>query len=122
MMAEALAIRDGLELAKDVGYRKIWVESDNIPVVKLMNELGGFRWPLARIWHDVQELRRSFSHFSLDFVNREANVAAHCCAKFANLITDVVSLLELLGQAHIEILIIHNNSQRLIHIWWVTTF
>jgi hypothetical protein len=90
-MGDDLVIRDILELVKDVGYRKICVESTHISVVKWMNALGGFRSQLANIWHDVQKLRRSFSHFSLDFVNGEANVAAHCCDKFANLVNrDVV--------------------------------
>jgi hypothetical protein len=48
-MVEALAIRDSLKLTKDVRDRKIWVESDNISVVKLMNESGGFKSPLVGI-------------------------------------------------------------------------
>jgi len=32
---------------------------------------------------DIQELSISFSTFDLVYVNREANIAAHCCAKEA---------------------------------------
>jgi hypothetical protein len=41
---------------------------------------------LASIWHDVQELSRNFTSFSLCYVNREVKVAAHLSAKFADLV------------------------------------
>ena len=38
--------------------------------------------PMTIIDH-IQELSISFSTFDLVYVNREANIAAHCCAKEA---------------------------------------
>lgn len=80
--AEALAVRDGLKMALLIGATSVVAECST--VVNLLNNQEGARSTLASIWQDIQELSRNFDYFCLRYVNREANMAAHCCAKFAD--------------------------------------
>lgn len=36
---------------------------------------------ISDTWQGIQELGRSLLSFHISFVHREANLAAHCCAK-----------------------------------------
>jgi hypothetical protein len=80
--AEALAIRDGVAMAKDFGAQKLVVESDNASVVAMMQSGDDARSSIVSIWHDVKELSRSFN--SLSFFSCKWG-GKQCCAKFANL-------------------------------------
>jgi hypothetical protein len=50
----------------------------------MLKNTTALRSSLATVFFDVQELMKCFNSFSLNFVNREANCVAHCCAKFAD--------------------------------------
>jgi hypothetical protein len=50
----------------------------------MLKNTTALRSSLATVFFDVQELTKCFNSFSLNFVNREANCVAHCCAKFAD--------------------------------------
>ncbi|OEL18568.1 hypothetical protein BAE44_0020414, partial [Dichanthelium oligosanthes] len=41
----------------------------------------GERSQVSGLWHEIRELGRSIVSFKVMFVRREANSAAHCCAK-----------------------------------------
>lgn len=80
VMAEALAARDGLLFAKDLGFTKVALESDSRLVIKNIN--GGEKdysetRPLTR---DVNQLRRCFAACRVEFIAREGNGAAHAMA------------------------------------------
>jgi hypothetical protein len=66
--AEALAIRDGVAMAKDFGAQKLVVESDNASVVAMMQSGDDARSSIVSIWHDVKELSRSFNSLSFFFM------------------------------------------------------
>jgi hypothetical protein len=83
-MAEAPAMCDGLLLARAGGYGKVILEVDNISLVNLLRSIDGIQSPIAGIWHEITDVGRSFTSFSIAFVHREGNEAAHCCAKFAS--------------------------------------
>jgi hypothetical protein len=60
LMAEALAMRVGIELAKGMGVTRLQVESHSSPVVQMLNNPSGYRSSFATISHGVQELRNCF--------------------------------------------------------------
>ena len=78
---EAIAIRDGTKLAADLGYRKVILETDAEVVVKLWNSANFDRADVAPVCHEITNLSKSFA---LVHVRRDANIAAHRCAKQAN--------------------------------------
>lgn len=81
LTAEAIAARDGLLLASVKGCARVVLELDNLALVESLNSPTADRSSVAGSWHDIQELGRSFTSFSVVFCKREANCVAHCCAK-----------------------------------------
>ncbi|GJN37087.1 hypothetical protein PR202_gb26009 [Eleusine coracana subsp. coracana] len=81
--AEALAVRDGMIMAKESGANRIIVESDCAVVLNMMATQERARSAISSIWHDVQELNTCFLSLNFCYTNRKANMAAHGCAKFA---------------------------------------
>ena len=81
---EALAVRDGIHLAMDLGFRKVILESDAQEVVRMINVANFERAYLASICYEVQEVSISFDSFVLVHVNWEANIVVHRCARQAS--------------------------------------
>lgn len=84
LTAEALAARAGLELAGAAGYDKIVLEVDNLGLVHSLNSDNGDRSSISGIIQDIREICRGFTSFECVFVRREANGAAHACARLAS--------------------------------------
>jgi ribonuclease HI len=84
MIMKAIAIRDAVKLATERGYHWVEIESDAQQVVKLMKEpeIGGSE--IASITREVKELSDFFTGFSIAYVCRTANEAAHRCANRAS--------------------------------------
>ena len=81
---EAIALRDGLRLASDLGHTNILVESDALDVVKLCNSNNFVRADIGALCRQVMDLQFSFISCSISHVPRTANEAAHACAKQAS--------------------------------------
>ena len=56
---EILVVRDDVQLANDLGFRNVVIESDAEQVVKLWN-LGSCDTTEASIFHDIQEFSGNF--------------------------------------------------------------
>jgi ribonuclease HI len=82
-LMEAMAIRDGARLAVEMGYQQIIIESDCSEVVQLLNADCLNRSELKPICQEILEITRTFSSFSISLISRDANQAAHLCAKQA---------------------------------------
>lgn len=80
---EAEAIRDGVRMAIERGFSKVEVETDAQAIVKLWESDTFDRSEIAAILQEIRELSDQFESFRLKFVRREANEAAHLCAKQA---------------------------------------
>ena len=80
---ESYAIRDGIQLAIDLGYTRIYVESDAKEMVCMCNSECSERSAVVDVCHEIMELLGGFTCCGLVYVQREANVAAHRCAKRA---------------------------------------
>ena len=81
---EAIAIRDGAQLADDLGFRRVVLESDAELVVKLWNSANFDRADMASVCHEIIDLSKGFETFVLVHVGRDANIAAHRCAQQAS--------------------------------------
>jgi hypothetical protein len=80
LVAESLAVRDGIIFAKLRGYPKVILETDCLELVNLWNNHHGSRSAVAPILHELGELVLSFSAFSIQHIPRSANNVAHLCA------------------------------------------
>jgi ribonuclease HI len=81
---EALAVRDGVQLASDIGLSRIEVETDASVVVMLWKDRANGRSEIAPILLEIEEITRNMEYFHLKFIGREANEGAHLCAKQAS--------------------------------------
>ena len=81
---EAVAIRDGVRLAVERGYARVIIESDAKEVIQLLDDDELDRSELKPICQEIRETMRAFPSFSVTFVGRDANQAAHLCARQAS--------------------------------------
>ncbi|KAL2920760.1 hypothetical protein RDABS01_012251, partial [Bienertia sinuspersici] len=80
-VAEALAARVGLEVARRFSLNKVWLESDSLNVVKKVNTKAMGFSPLFLVINDIVELSNSFHTFSFSHVRRAGNTVAHLAAR-----------------------------------------
>ena len=82
-IAEASAIRVGIQLAIDTGLNPITVESDAAVVVNWINGELDLLSEVGTIITDIKYLLHQIQCVAVTFVPRLANMVAHCLAKFA---------------------------------------
>jgi ribonuclease HI len=83
LIAEALALREGVLFAHLRGFQKVVMETDCLEVVDLWNSRHGSRSTVTPILQDIGELALNFTLFVIQHVSRSANHSAHLCAKYA---------------------------------------
>ncbi|KAK9020495.1 hypothetical protein V6N11_010518 [Hibiscus sabdariffa] len=79
-MAEALACRQAVWFAKELGFSRVIIEGDSLTVIKKLNSGAVDRSLICPIVHDIKVLSKDFSSISFCFVRRGANKAAHALA------------------------------------------
>ena len=84
LTSEALAARDGVMLAQELGVEQLILELDNSTLVALLRSEDGGRCAIAGLWQEIRERSRVFRSFDISFVNREGNEVAHLCASKAS--------------------------------------
>ena len=94
MIAEMLAVREGVLFARLRGYSYVVVESDCLEVVNLCTSRGNSRAVASPIIQEIRELAEIFVSFSIRHVGRNLNVPAHLCAKRASTVTGTDSWLD----------------------------
>lgn len=82
-VAEALALRWGLELALNVEIERVQVELDAQVVIRAMNS-PSCSSSLEHIIQDCKALAREFQAVDFHYVNRTANNVAHTLAAMAD--------------------------------------
>jgi hypothetical protein len=70
LVAEALALRDDVIIAKLRGYPKVVMETDCLEIVNLWNTRHGSRAVVVSIIQEIGELVLSFSSISIQHVMR----------------------------------------------------
>jgi ribonuclease HI len=78
---EALACRDGLKLAVQLGLRRVQLESDCLQAVQLWKRKNMQRYILNPILKEMEEISLAFHEFSVSHNSRNYNKVAHCLAK-----------------------------------------
>ena len=78
---EALACREALDLADDLGLRRILISSDCKQVVQDITDGSGGRY--ATVIKEIQMHSREFAHAKFIHEGRSLNVEAHNLARYA---------------------------------------
>jgi hypothetical protein len=84
LTTEALAAKEGLELALEMGYDQVILETDCSTLKSLLVTSEGMRSSIGGICFDISELGKNFVGFRVAWVSRDANSVVHCCARMAS--------------------------------------
>ena len=84
LTGEALAAKEGLELAAELGFDRVILEVDCQELSKLLQSPYSCTSSIGGLCFDIIELGKSFSEFSVRWVRREANSVAHFCASIVS--------------------------------------
>lgn len=84
LIAEALALRDGVIFAKLRGFSRVLVETNCSKMVQLWHLRRFSRSIVAPVFLEINELALSFLSFDIQHVMRNANLSTHLCAKHAS--------------------------------------
>jgi hypothetical protein len=82
LVAEALSLRNATVFAMERGFNKVVLEVDCSELVRHWLERESDRSIIKPMVDEISELSVSFISFSVVFACREANHAAHSCAKY----------------------------------------
>jgi ribonuclease HI len=74
---EALACRDGLQLAQRLGVTKVCIKTNCLELTRLWEKLETQRSAIKLILLEIKQLCRSFDEFSQVFASRSCNRVAH---------------------------------------------
>lgn len=77
--AEAMAVKEALSWSKEMGWRKVVVESDCLGVIPIRSKVHMVS-PVGKIILDCRRLVVE-SDTKLSFIKRSANMVAHCLAR-----------------------------------------
>jgi len=84
LTAEALAAKEGLELAAELGLNKILLEVDCQALSNFLQGPQPFTSSIGGLCFDILELGKSFASFSNRWIRRYANSVAHACASLVS--------------------------------------
>jgi len=80
-MAEAMALKEGLLLAQQIGCNRLMIQSDCLEVVETMKQDGISATASAPVYDECVQLWQDFVSISIEHCNREANKVAHEVAR-----------------------------------------
>ena len=83
LIAETLAVREGVIFAQLRGFSQVLVETDCLEIVNLWNSRSNSRLVVVPILIEIGERASSFNRFVIQHVLRTANQPAHLCARNA---------------------------------------
>ena len=81
LMAEAMAAKEGLELAVEIGCDRVMLEVDNSVLKNMLHDPDAGRSSIGSLCLDIIELSKNFVDFRVAWVSRSANYVAHVCAQ-----------------------------------------
>ena len=85
LIIEALALRDAFVYLVERNFQRVVFDVDSTLLVQHWNNRTSDRSVIKSILEEISEIGSSLSSFSVVSVRREANEAAHCCAKYASI-------------------------------------
>ena len=78
---EAMACKDSLIFAGQLGVQRVTMETDCLQLVQLWNKREDQRSIIDSTLREIAELSLAFQDFTLSFVSRNCNKVAHTLAK-----------------------------------------
>jgi ribonuclease HI len=85
LTVESLAFRDAVVYARSRGFTNVVFEVDSEDLVRLWQNRANDLSVVKQVLDEISELSLLFTNFSLVHARREANQAAHSCAKYISL-------------------------------------
>jgi ribonuclease HI len=85
LTVESLAFRDDVVYARSRGFTNVVFEVDSEDLVRLWQNRANDLSVVKQVLDEISELSLLFTKFSLVHARREANQAAHSCAKYISL-------------------------------------
>jgi len=82
LVAEATAMRDGISVALQTGFRRIEVEDDNQIVIKAMQKQINTPWQIAPIIEDIRNMISNCESISFMHTYRQGNMIADWITKY----------------------------------------
>ncbi|KAL5716616.1 hypothetical protein ACHQM5_009755 [Ranunculus cassubicifolius] len=82
-MIELEAILKGIDVAIEIGARKLWVESDSLRAVQAIIGVEHGPWYSLNIIEEIRERMGLFENVRISHIYREANVVADRLASFS---------------------------------------
>ena len=80
-VAEALAIRFGMEITKDSAFQRIEVASDSLSIITKIKTSNIPHNEVGLLSEDIVNMSKDFPYCSFHFVKRDDNQAVHVLAK-----------------------------------------
>jgi len=84
LTAEAMAAREGLELAVELGLDRVMLEVDCQELSKLLLSQHASTSHIGGLCFDILELGKVFSEFKIRWIQRDANSVANLCASMVS--------------------------------------
>ncbi|XP_070057658.1 uncharacterized protein [Nicotiana tomentosiformis] len=84
--AEALAIREALEKARENGWSKVHILSDAKNVMDMIKKRIVVSWEIETTCEDIWKMMNSFEDINIEYVPRSWNILTHNLAKFSILL------------------------------------
>ncbi|RLM69188.1 hypothetical protein C2845_PM17G09400 [Panicum miliaceum] len=82
LTAEAMAAKEGMELAVEHGFGRVVLEVDSSELKMLLESADAFRSPIGGLCFDITDLGKICDMFRVFWVGRQANSVAHDCASW----------------------------------------
>ncbi|KAL6202459.1 hypothetical protein ACLB2K_026167 [Fragaria x ananassa] len=87
LVAEALALREGLLQLKQHSSQALIIEGDSKILIDVLLDNSECPWRIKVLVHDIQQLMHHFEAVSFKHVGRKANFMAVCLASLGHIVT-----------------------------------
>ena len=91
LVAEARALRDGVEAVVQAGFTKLCIEGDNLIVIQALTGKFIVPWKIDTIIEDLHIWLQPATQVHINHIFREVNMAADWLSKFGHTITTLFS-------------------------------
>ncbi|XP_021746156.1 uncharacterized protein LOC110712039 [Chenopodium quinoa] len=80
-IAEAVAVRYGMIIARRFGFENIWIESDSLNVISCISPNSKGHAPIFNVFDDIRMCRAGFNSCIFSHAKRCCNTVAHLIAR-----------------------------------------
>ncbi|XP_059310845.1 uncharacterized protein LOC132062256 [Lycium ferocissimum] len=91
IIAEAIAVREALQIAVHKGWRKVHILSDAMELVMISQGLKSTPWLVQNVYEDIMQLKDTLDVVRFSFIRKNKNRCSHRLASFSKTLVDAVS-------------------------------